>query len=80
MNIKEEIKEDIAILTVTGDLMSGPDVLPFHTHIKKLVTDGTSKIIVDFSNSRSNSTTKSSPPAVAMKDSSCSSKTRSPSS
>lgn len=49
MTIKEEIQDDIAILTITGDLMSGPDVSSFHAHIKKLTTGGTNKIIVDFS-------------------------------
>ena len=40
MNIKEEIREDVAVLKVTGALMSGPEVSPFQDHIKKLVRMG----------------------------------------
>jgi len=49
MTIKEEIRNDIAILRVTGSLMSGPDVQPFHQHIQRLTLDGINKAIVDFS-------------------------------
>ncbi len=49
MTIKEEIKDNIAILKLTGDLMDGPEVLPFHAHIKKLVESGTNRVIVDCS-------------------------------
>ena len=49
MNLKEEIKDDIAIITLTGELMDGPDVMPFHDHIKQLVASGTNRVIVDFS-------------------------------
>ncbi len=49
MNLREEIKDDIAIITLTGELIDGPDVLPFHDHIKQLVASGTNRVIVDFS-------------------------------
>ena len=49
MNLREEIKDDIAIITLTGELMDGPDVMPFHDHIKQLVASGTNRVIVDFS-------------------------------
>jgi anti-sigma B factor antagonist len=49
MNIKEEIREDVAVLTVTGALMSGPEVAPFQEHIKKLIRDGIKYVVVDFS-------------------------------
>ena len=49
MNIKEEIREDVAVLLVTGALMSGPEVAPFQEHIKKLVRDGIKNVVVDFS-------------------------------
>lgn len=52
MNLKVEIKDDIAILTLAGELMDGPDVLPFHARIKQLVEDGTTRVIVDFSSVR----------------------------
>ena len=49
MTIAEEIREDVAILTVSGSLMSGPDVGPFHDHVKKLANSGLTKIIVELS-------------------------------
>lgn len=49
MKISEEIRDDVAVLTVSGALMSGPEVAGFHDHIKRLVKDGINKIVVDFS-------------------------------
>ena len=37
MRIDEEIRDDVAVLRVSGALMSGPDVAPFHDHIKWLI-------------------------------------------
>lgn len=50
MKISEEIRGDVAVLTVTGALMSGPEVAPFQDHIKKLIRDGIRNVVVDFSN------------------------------
>ena len=49
MKIREDIKNEVAILTLSGSLMSGPDVSPFHDHIKKLALDGIKNVVVDFS-------------------------------
>ncbi len=49
MKIREEIREDVAVLSVRGELMSGPTVAPFHDHIRQLVKDGICKVVVDFS-------------------------------
>ena len=49
MRISEEIREDVAILRMSGALMSGPDVAPFHDHIKQLIKDGMTMVVVDFS-------------------------------
>ena len=49
MRIKEQIREDVAVLTVSGELMSGPDVAEFHDHIKRLVKGGTTRVVADFS-------------------------------
>jgi len=49
MKVKEDIREDVAVLTVTGALMSGPDVAEFHDHIKRLVKDGIVNVVADFS-------------------------------
>ena len=50
MKIKTRIIDDVAVLTVSGPLMSGPDVMWFHDHIKGLVLkDRIVKVAVDFS-------------------------------
>ncbi len=49
MRIKEEIREDVAVLTLSGALMSGPEVAPFQDHVKRLVKDGITNVVVDFS-------------------------------
>ena len=48
MQIKEEIRGDVAVLAVKGALMSGPEVAGFHDHIKRLLKDGLCKVVVDF--------------------------------
>lgn len=49
MKISEEIRDDVAVLSVTGELMSGPEVASFHDHIKKLTNGGIKNVVVDFS-------------------------------
>ena len=49
MNIKEEIRGNVAVLSVRGALMSGPDVAPFHEKIKSLIKDGVPNVVADFS-------------------------------
>ncbi len=49
MRIHEEIRDDVAVLRVSGALMSGPDVAPFHDHVKRLIKDGMTRVVVDFS-------------------------------
>ena len=52
MRISEKIRGDVAVLTLSGELMSGPEVAPFQDHIKKLVNEGIKKVVVDFSRVR----------------------------
>ena len=52
MTIDQEIRENVAVLTVDGSLMSGPEVAPLHLHIKRLHTAGINKVVVDFSKVR----------------------------
>ena len=49
MKINEDIRGDVAVLTVTGALMSGPEVTRFHDHVKMLLKDGITNLVVDFS-------------------------------
>lgn len=48
MNISQEIRSDVAVLTVDGSLSSAPEVAPLHNHIKRLQTAGINKVVVDF--------------------------------
>ena len=47
MKIKEKFKEDIAVLTVSGNMMGGPETKALHEKVKSLVADGTKKIVID---------------------------------
>lgn len=49
MKINEEMRDGVAVLTVSGALMSGPEVASFHEHIKTLAENGTANVVVDFS-------------------------------
>jgi anti-sigma B factor antagonist len=49
MTISEEIRGDVAVLVLRGNLLSGPDVTPFHDHIKELLSRDMKKVVVDFS-------------------------------
>ncbi len=51
MKIKKEMRGDIAILHIKGDLLGGPPAsedLP--AEIKKIIEDGISKVVVDIEN------------------------------
>jgi anti-anti-sigma factor len=52
MNISQEIRSDVAVLTVDGSLSSAPEVAPLHRHIKRLQTAGINKVVVDFTGVR----------------------------
>ena len=49
MKINEDIRGDVAVLSVSGALMSGPEVTRFHDHVKMLLKDGITNLVVDFS-------------------------------
>ena len=49
MRIREEIRGDVAVLTVSGTLMNGPDVARFFDHARSLVKDGITSVVADFS-------------------------------
>jgi anti-sigma B factor antagonist len=52
MHIDEQIRDDVAVLTVSKAVATGPDVAPFHDQVKGLVRDGIRKVVVDFSQVR----------------------------
>lgn len=49
MKIKEKMEKDIAILTITGNMMGGPETTALHDKIKSLMADGIKKVIIDLS-------------------------------
>ena len=49
LKIEENIQENVAVLSISGALMSGPEVGEFHEHIKRLVKDGIVNVVADFS-------------------------------
>lgn len=49
MKIKEKIEHDIAVLSVSGNMMGGPETQKLHEKVKSLLNDGIKKIVIDLS-------------------------------
>ena len=49
MKIKEKMEKDVAILTITGNMMGGPETTALHDKIKSLMADGVKKVVIDLS-------------------------------
>ncbi len=49
MKIKEKIEGDVAILTVSGNMMGGPETTSLHEKVKSLMSDGIKKMVIDLS-------------------------------
>jgi len=47
MKIKEKIEGDVAIITVTGNMMGGPETTALHDKVKSLIADGLKRVVVD---------------------------------
>ena len=47
MKIKEKIENQVAILSLSGKMMGGPDTQAVHDHIKGLINDGIKNVIID---------------------------------
>ncbi|MBN2365457.1 MAG: anti-sigma factor antagonist [Calditrichaeota bacterium] len=47
MKIKEDIKGNIAVLTISGNMMGGPETTELHDKVKSLMGDGIKKIVID---------------------------------
>ncbi len=47
MKIKEKIQGDVAVLTVSGNLMGGPESTELHDKVKSLLADGFKKVVID---------------------------------
>jgi len=47
MKIKEKIDNHVAVLTLSGKMMGGPETQALHDHIKGLIADGVKKVVID---------------------------------
>lgn len=47
MKIKEKIEGHVAILTLSGKMMGGEETQAIHDHIKGLISDSITKVVVD---------------------------------
>ncbi|RMI15267.1 MAG: anti-sigma factor antagonist [Calditrichaeota bacterium] len=47
MKIKEKIVGDIAVLTVSGNMMGGPETKALHDKVKSLIADGINRVVID---------------------------------
>ncbi len=47
MKIDKQIKNDVVILRLSGDLTGGPDTALFHDAIKQIIADGHKKVLAD---------------------------------
>ncbi len=49
MKIKEKIEDHVAVLSLSGKMMGGPETTALHDHIRSLLNDGIRKVVIDLS-------------------------------
>ena len=47
MKIKEKIENQVAVLSLSGKMMGGPETTALHDHIRSLMNDGIDKVVID---------------------------------
>ena len=47
MKIKEKIEGDVAILTISGNMMGGPETMALHEKVKSLGADEIKRVVID---------------------------------
>ncbi|MGH1366785.1 MAG: STAS domain-containing protein [Calditrichia bacterium] len=47
MKVKEKMEGDIAVLSVSGNMMGGPETTVLHDKVKSLISDGIKKVVID---------------------------------
>jgi len=47
MKIKEKIENHVAILSLSGKMMGGPETTALHDHIRGLMNDGVKNVVID---------------------------------
>jgi anti-sigma B factor antagonist len=47
MQIKEQMKGDVAVIALKGKLMGGPETMAIHSKVKELIESGVNKVVID---------------------------------
>lgn len=47
MKVKEKIEGDVAILTLSGNMMGGPETSDVHEKVKSLIADEIKRVVID---------------------------------
>ena len=47
MKIKEKIEGDVAILSISGNMMGGPETMALHEKVKSLGADEIKRVVID---------------------------------
>jgi anti-sigma B factor antagonist len=47
MKIKEKIEDHVAVLSLSGKMMGGPETTALHDHIRGLMNDGINRVVID---------------------------------
>ena len=47
MKIKEKIENNVAVLSLSGKMMGGPETTALHDHIRGLMNDGIKNVVID---------------------------------
>jgi anti-sigma B factor antagonist len=47
MKIKEKFEKNIAVLTISGNMMGGPETTALHEKIKSLIADNIKHVVID---------------------------------
>ncbi|MGD9488287.1 MAG: STAS domain-containing protein [Calditrichaceae bacterium] len=47
MKIKEKIENHVAVLTLSGKMMGGPETTAVHEHVRGLLADGVKNVVID---------------------------------
>jgi anti-sigma B factor antagonist len=47
MKIKEKVEQNIAVLSISGNMMGGSDTDVLHDKVRSLIDDGITKIVID---------------------------------
>jgi anti-sigma B factor antagonist len=47
LQIKEQMRGDVALITLKGKLMGGPETMAVHTKVKELIANNVKKVVID---------------------------------